>query len=243
MEPTFDTQGTGVPETAALPHSPRRRLSRRLLVLAAGTALVALTIGGSVALAASPSPSSTGTPGSVDPTAADAAFAKFAACMRDHGIDMPDPVTVQGTTDAGPTTLSTAGGAPGDDKAFQAANDACKSILADAGIDTSTSTQTVTGNAGTPGALGAAGAMAVIGVGVAGGDVTAAAADMKAYAACMRTHGVDLPDPVVDSAAGTVQLSVASDPGSDAFQAANTACSTGTVGFPAPPAPGATTAP
>jgi hypothetical protein len=209
----------------------------------------------------------------------DVAFKQYAACMRDHGIDLPDPVSISASTtglasDAtGPVTVgspgATSGGAglhvvvgtatavqPGtagsvpaqpavSSDAFAAADRACSSILEAAGIKTTTSTGPVdvTGSGPTLVTGGSIGAGSV-GVVMAGsGDVTAMAASMKAYAGCMRTHGVDMPDPVVDAKAGTVQVASNADPSTAAFQAANTACSTGSLGFPAPTAPAATAAP
>jgi hypothetical protein len=57
------------------------------------------------------------------------AFLQYAQCMRDHGIDMPDPdfseggVSINGG-DADPTS-----------EAFQEADEACKHFLGDIGID------------------------------------------------------------------------------------------------------------
>ena len=240
--------------------------SRRLGVVVAGAAIVVFSLGGSVALASSPAPAPTGTAATrgetpLDPAAADAAFTKFTACMRDHGIDMPDPVRIQVSADAKLPSIDSAGGAgmpgtvstsgatmqvgsaqavaiPGGDKAFQAANDACLPILEAAGIAGATAggpgAPTIVSGAGSiVSDAGPTGAVAAgIGVVGAGGDVTAQADGMKAYAACMRAHGVDVPDPVVDAKAGTVQLSLKVDPGSDAFRTANAACGTTTFGFP-----------
>ena len=78
----------------------------------------------------------------------------------------------------------------------------------------------------------------VAGIVVAGGgDVTKQAASMKAYAACMRTHGVDVADPVVDEKAGSVQLSFPVDPGSAAFRTADAACAVDGFSFAPPVAP------
>jgi hypothetical protein len=49
---------------------------------------------------------------------------EFAECMRDHGIDMPDPVF----EDNGRVTMSAEAGErfePGDDEAFEAASEEC----------------------------------------------------------------------------------------------------------------------
>ncbi len=207
--------------------------------------LLRSTIGVSAAMASEPSgapdPSAAVT-GPGTPIAADAAFTKFAACMKDHGIDIGTPVVVRSDAAVGGVppvagAISISGSAsavamgdgapaPFDAAAFKAANDACASILEDAGIQTGTGT-IVSGSATLDaGAIenGIAGGSGVIGVATAGGDVTKMADDLKAFAACMRSKGVDLPDPVVDTKAGSVQLQLAGDPGSAAFQEANKAC-------------------
>jgi hypothetical protein len=273
--------GSETMETPAAPaaQTTGRGRSRRIGIALAGAALVVLTVGGSVMLAASPTSGPDGGTNAVrpdavpDPAAADAAFKKFAACMRDHGIDMPDPVMIEADADAGAVTstgTTSAGAAsagtivvsgsagaaipidakaldagaaaiPIDAKAFDAANAACAPILEAAGLLTGSGTSiTVSGGAAMPvpaGGLPVTGG-AVVGVGViGGGDVTAQAEDMKTWAACMRSHGVDVPDPEVDTKAGTVQITFDTDPGSDAFRAANSACATGTFDFALPAAP------
>ena len=312
----MDLQSTPMTESAevtpivvATP-TPRHR-SRRTLAAIAGTALVVMTLGASVALASSPAPTTLGAalPGGsampVDQATADAAFKAYASCMRDHGVNLPDPVTVSsgaastsaGTvpggaataggplvlvpvdgTAGGPVTIvsgpvvaapdggtasgtATTGsgvivmsgtaqaiGTPVDDTAFKTANAACAPILEKAGIQTSGTI--VTNGADLSGPVtgsisGSAGGAGVIGIGVAGGgDTTRIAADMTTYAACMRSHGVDMADPVVDSASGGVRMQYDGDPSTATFRAADTACATSTFpGFAAPPAPVATAAP
>jgi hypothetical protein len=182
--------------------------------------------------------------------------------MRKNGIDMPDTITVNGgptTVSGGPITViggpgaagstgsaesgasvvigsGVAQAAPVDDAAFRAANDACSPILAAAGIRNGTGT--IVSGVGTL-SLGAAGGAGTAGVVVAGagGDVTKMTADLKTYAACMRTNGVDMPDPVVDTKAGTVQLQFGGDAGSAAFRAADKACATVGFGLAIPVAP------
>jgi nucleoid-associated protein YgaU len=142
------------------------------------------------------------------------------------------------------TALSdAAAAAPVDSAAFKAANDACTPILEAAGVQTGSSTivsgsATLQDGAGGSGLvpLQAAAGAGVLGVATAGGDVTKMADDLKAFAACMRSSGIDMPDPVVDTKAGTVQLSMPGDPGSATFQAANKACATNPP-FSALPAP------
>jgi hypothetical protein len=83
----------------------------------------------------------------------------------------------------------------------------------------------------------------MVGVVAAGGDVTRIADDLKTYAACMRTNGVDMPDPVVDTKAGTVQMQFGGDASSAAFRASDKACATDSLGpvvplpIPAPAQP------
>ena len=74
------------------------------------------------------------------------------------------------------------------------------------GIKQSTASP-VPGNAALPagaGAAGVVGGVAVVGGGVAGaGDIAPMVAPLREYAACMRNHGLNVPDPVVDTRAGT----------------------------------------
>jgi hypothetical protein len=242
----------------------RRPRGRRLLVILAGAAVVAATIGVSAAMAAEPSGTGAGGAIPVDP-----AFTAFNTCMKDHGIDLGTPVVVSSqagsatgvtgsiTSAAGTTSISiTAGDATGvtdgsavaggaitispsdltpvtgtvavpapiDDAKFKAASDACTPILDAAGIKSGAGTivsGTLQSGSLTVGTGSSAG---VIGVATARGDVTKMAADLTAYAACMRSKGIDQPDPVVDAKAGTVQLQMTGDPTSAAFQDANKAC-------------------
>ena len=283
------------------PATPRHR-SRRTLAALAVSALVVMTVGASAALASSPTPAAqpTGaTPNAssdaVDATAADAAFKAYASCMRDHGIDLPDPVTVSssatsvsgvgplvivpadgtasgpltvvsgpvvtapegGTATTGSGVIVTSGtaqaiGTPIDDAAFKAADAACSPILEKAGIHSAGTIGTggvdITGpvTSSTSGSIsGAPGGAGTLVIGVAGsGDTAKIAADMTSYAACMRSHGVDMPDPVADGASGSVRLQFAGDPTTTTFRAADTACASGAFpGIVAPPAPVATAAP
>jgi len=71
--------------------------------------------------------------GSPDP-GADAefedAFVEYAGCMRDQGIDMPDP-----DFSGGGGMIDLGGGTPGDRDEFEAAHKECQPILAGIGID------------------------------------------------------------------------------------------------------------
>ncbi len=159
-------------------------------------ALLALT--SATVNASSPSPSAPGGDTSVpqasgapatDPSAA---FKAYAACMKDHGIDLPDPAVVTGTapapggapvlhvftgtagtdqgTPAGAGTLSVtvgavADGATFDGKDFQAADEACRDLLPAPDVSSGTSV------------------------------TIASTEDVAAFNACMTKQGIDLPDP------------------------------------------------
>ncbi len=280
----MEVQESQIAVATPLPARPRRR-RRALAGAIAAAALVGLLAGGSNAMASSPQALPVvagnfivvgGAPASataVDPAKAKAAFEKYTACMRDHGIDLPDPAMVEssagesGTTTTGPVigtgtgpgtiltgpisgaapaagsiqivgSATVAGGAgiaaPVQDDAFVAADKACAPILEAAGIQ---GPSTVTaGPAGGVTGSGPAGS-ASAGIVVAGND-PAMAGSLKAYAGCMRTHGIDVPDPTVDATTGAVQLGVSGDLGSQAFKDANAACATGNVNFVLPPPPG-----
>jgi hypothetical protein len=143
------------------------------------------------------------------------AMLEFTECMRDHGVDMPDPEVVEGgpgggggfaiTSEAGP-----AGRGGGDTDAFEAANDACGDILDD-----------VFGDAPQ----------------MSPEDEAEMRDNMLAFAECMRDHGVDMPDPEFESGGGgfSVQLGEPGDgggidPSDPDFEAAQEACQ-GELGF------------
>ena len=66
--------------------------------------------------------------GSAAPSVAPAdAMLAFAKCMREHGVDMPDPVV---NADGGMTvSIGAEGGKPIDTKTMQAADEACKHLM------------------------------------------------------------------------------------------------------------------
>ena len=81
--------------------------------------------------AATAAPSGSAAPGasggpsaSIDPEAAMLAFAR---CMREHGVDMPDPVI--GANGGTSVTIGGNGSKPLDPKVMQAANEACKDLM------------------------------------------------------------------------------------------------------------------
>jgi hypothetical protein len=133
------------------------------------------------------------------------AFLDFARCMREHGIDMPDPDTSGG---GGTVKFGVARPAPGSAAAaagtkidagmedFQKANDACKDILGDVGPQTMDPKQQQ---------------------------------EMQdralAFSKCMREHGVDMPDPQFSGqGAVTMRIGEGLDPNDPKFQEAQQAC-------------------
>jgi hypothetical protein len=113
------------------------------------------------------------------------AFRAFAQCMREHGVDMPDPqVSDEGKGGVGFTVEAPAGGAsgprPGDD-AFKAANEACKQHLE--GV--------VSGRNGK---------------GPSDEDREKFQHQALAFAKCMRAHGIDMPDPTFQGDGGIMQI-------------------------------------
>ena len=241
------------------------RVRRRLAGAVGIAAILGLTIGGATVAAGAPSPAPApavagtvavgGWPAAEIPPAdvekLDAAFAKYRACMQEHGVEMPEPVLVE-AGDPGPGLQPIAGtGIVADAEpmqgfdagAFEAANDACAPILEAAGImqgaSGSASGQLGPLGPGTTGA-GVVGGVGVIGGGAASvGDVASMVAPIRKYAACMREHGVEVPDPVVDDKAGTFEMRFDADPTTTAFREANAACADGWgfgFGVPALPA-------
>ena len=135
--------------------------------------------------------------GDGEPLDPEEAILAYSRCMREHGVDLPDP------------QVDAAGGGGGmivldeqvdpDDGTFQEAQEACGSIMEDA-----------------------AGAIEV--------DPEQEAEmreQMLAFAACMREHGVDFPDPTFDGN-GRVTVGLGADGPSDVqddeWQAASEAC-------------------
>src|SRR4051812_16385996 len=148
--------------------------------------------------------------GKTDPKKAMLAFAK---CMRDHGVDMPDPkFNDNGDRGGGFSISGPSGGAgPADRTKVDAANKACEPLMAD-----------------------------VVKNGPDKLDPKQEAKMKKqalAFAKCMRKHGIDMPDPQFgDNGENTVKIGSASggavngngpDPRDPRFQAASKACAKG----------------
>ncbi len=202
----------------------RHRRGRRLLVAPAILMAVALAVatagcGGSPSADAQVA-SANGTEG-VKAKAKDAATKKadaekagleFARCMREHGVDMPDPKSgpdgngfiMVGPSAATATATATAtAGEPiageGLPEEFKEADEACRHLLDDLIQD--------------------------------GGPPMDAEAQDKAlkFAKCMREHGVDMPDPDFSGGGGGFSIRIGGegggiDPGSQTFQDAQKAC-------------------
>jgi hypothetical protein len=159
---------------------------KKLLILFAAVVL------SGPALAACSSPSgpsvataSSGSPGASPSASLDRAEAnrQFARCMREHGVDLPDP---------GPDgKLQFDGAVGGDRNKAMAAASACQQYLPNGGT-----LQNLT-----PEQLDRA----------------------RAFAKCMREHGIDMPDPDPDTGLSAI-LKGNIDFNSPAFKAASEAC-------------------
>lgn len=150
----------------------------------------------------------TGTTAVLDP--GEAAL-KYAECMREHGVDMPDPVVQNAGdgTQTGGVMINIGGGdgQPVDPKEMEAANEECQHFMEDAA-----------GSFDPPSAE----------------EQEKMKEQTLAFAKCMREHGVDMPDPQFGDN-GTFSIGFAGGPGdtsggppadfdSEEFQAASKAC-------------------
>ncbi len=183
---------------------------RRWLILVAALGLLAAACGGgesSEGIAslgdgtAVDQSSSTTAAASADP---EQAFLDFAACMREHGVDMPDPeISSAGGGFAFGITLTgeAVEGGPSSAELDQmtAANEACQHFL-----------EGVVQEFERP-------------------DMSEMQDQMLAFAQCMREHGVDMPDPEFSEDGGGAifggsDAAVTMDPSDPTFRAANEAC-------------------
>lgn len=146
------------------------------------------------------------------------AMLEFTECMREHGIDMPDPsssgggdVVISRRPGAGANGAADSGG-PRDDAAFEAANEACEGILDDAFGDRPQ---------------------------LSPEEQAEMQDQMLAFTECMREHGIDMPDPQFDEDGGfSVRASGPEDAGAGGgpdpsdpdFEEAQEACQ-GELGF------------
>ncbi|MGH9273239.1 MAG: hypothetical protein ACRDZU_01215 [Acidimicrobiales bacterium] len=131
------------------------------------------------------------------------AMLEFTECMRDHGVDMPDPEVAEGPGGGGAIAVTNEASGPGDMEAFEAANEACGDILSDV--------------------FGDAPQMDP--------EQEAEMRDnMLAFAECMRDHGIDMPDPEFESGGGAFSVRVGEpgaggvDPSDPDFEEAQEAC-------------------
>jgi len=189
-----------------------RGLLLALFVVALVAACTATAAGPGVATLESQAP---GAVASASPSLSpEDALLAYAACMREHGIDMPDP-----TVGAGGEVSVQIGGPPGgpndpgkapDPKELDAANKACQHFMEEAskGFDPPSAE-----------------------------DQKKMQEQALAFAKCMRDHGIDMPDPQFSDGGG-FSISVGAGPNgsaptnngplvdfnSDEFKAANEAC-------------------
>ena len=132
------------------------------------------------------------------------AMLEFARCMRENGVDMPDPDTSGGRgvvtfkAEGSSGSASAAGSKiDGDSGTFQKAHEACKDLMGDAGPMNMTPEQQQ---------------------------------EMQdqalAFSRCMREHGINMPDPTFDG--GGVMMKIDGDSGFDPsdpkFEEAQKAC-------------------
>lgn len=135
---------------------------------------------------------------SEDPQAAALSWAK---CMRENGIDIPDPKP-QDDGSGGQVGLAPGLGGPMpgmDAEAFEAAQEACAEYAEDMG-----------GEGG-------------------GGFTEEDKQQMVDFARCMREQGIDMPDPDLDGSDGAVGVEI--DPSDPDFAAAHEACKESTGGL------------
>lgn len=132
------------------------------------------------------------------------AMLEFTECMRDHGVDMPDPEVAEGPGGGGGAiAITNEANGPGDTEAFEAANEACGDILSD-----------VFGDAPQ----------------MSPEEEAEMRDNMLAFAECMRDHGIDMPDPEFDSGGGAFSVRVGEpgaggvDPSDPDFEDAQEAC-------------------
>lgn len=116
------------------------------------------------------------------------AMLAFAQCMREHGVDLPDP-----GSGGGPVKLNV------DPTTMDAAQNACKSLLKGQDFKQPSAAE----------------------------QAKMRDALLK-FSACMRAHGINMPDPTFSGNGATIRAADPSDPGMDPnsaeFQAAQKAC-------------------
>jgi len=156
-------------------------------------------------------------PATTAPTDPGEAALQFAKCMREHGVDMPDP---QVSDDGGVMiAIGAPGAAPGegpDPKDVDAANKACQHFMQDAAKNFDPPSDE---------------------------DLKKMQEQALAFSKCMRDHGIDIPDPQFSADGGGFNVSIGGpgqagstdgppfDPTSEEFKKASEACGQSGGGF------------
>ena len=128
------------------------------------------------------------------------AMLDFAKCMREHGVDMPDPQFSDDGAGGGFTVQEGPAG-EADRAEMDEARKACQSIM-----------DKIESSLPPPDPA----------------RVEEAKQQMLAFAECMREHGIDMPDPQIDTDGGGIRVQAGGpgmDPDSPGFMEANEACS------------------
>jgi hypothetical protein len=123
------------------------------------------------------------------------AMLDYARCMREHGIDMPDP-TFDSNGRGAITISGGSAGEPMDQSAMDAAQEACQPLMQDV-IDSAPEMDPE--------------------------EVEQRKQEALEFAKCMRDHGVDFPDPVFGDG-GRMTQAMTADPGDPNFQSAQEEC-------------------
>jgi hypothetical protein len=134
------------------------------------------------------------------------AMLDFARCMREHGVDMPDP-QFDGEGGATFTAGVASGDSPIDKTKMDEAQKACQSYM-----------DKVRASMPPPDPA----------------KIEEQKQQLLEFAQCMRDHGVDFPDPTFDDSSGGLQVQMGGpgmDPDSPGFKAASDACA-GEAGGP-----------
>jgi hypothetical protein len=180
------------------------RLTRTLLAILAVGTLAACGGGGggdddgvaSLGTDETPADDGGGDDGDDEPTAAERedAMLEFTECMREHGVDMPDPDTGGG---GGPVIMRREAGSAADEEAFEEAQEECGSIMEDAFGDRPQRDPE---------------------------EEAEMQDNALAYAQCMRDHGIDFPDPDFSEGGMAMRLGDGIDPEDPDFIEAEEAC-------------------
>jgi hypothetical protein len=122
------------------------------------------------------------------------AMLEFTECMREHGVDMPDPDTGGGD---GPVIMRREAGSAADEEEFEEAQEACGSIMEDAFGDRPERDPE---------------------------EEAEMQDNALAYAQCMREHGIDFPDPDFSEGGVAMRLGDGIDPEDPDFIEAEEEC-------------------